>query len=211
MIYHFSRDYSSSNFGGYLQEQGRHGVAQRCPDCGEETAPVPWLPPHCVELEVGQAGFEDVMFGTTPDLLVSERLVGHWRDAGLSGLFGFEAVQLRRVRKSGKRGETSPNYFHVGVAMSEVAVDQVASGLRWRTGPTCRRCEIGRMLEGWERIILSGAPDSDAFRARGLHGEILLSERARDLLVEHGISGGRVRPADEASFWWSDPAIWRPR
>jgi hypothetical protein len=177
------------------------GEAPRCPQCSDFIGMRQWCPPHWVELELGGAEFEDIVFGAVSGLLVSERFVERWRHEKLAGLTGFEPVTVSKVRRARRARKTPPQYFHVEVQLADLTVDVQASGLRWRIPPTCAYCLEGQILDGWDRVVVHGQTEQNVFFARGFPG-ILADERMRAFIEANSLAGGKFVPGPAAAYSW---------
>ena len=164
-----------------------------------------WEPPFRVEIETWGGRFGDLAFGPADEFLASERFKALWEQAGLVGLHGFEPVEIVKVRRRRKRiKEAPPQYFRVWAGHSDVAVDEVRSGLQWvdPPAPTCEVCRGGGIKKGWERIVLEGEPKENVFFARGLSGALLADERFKRFCDQHAITNCPLIPAEQASHWF---------
>jgi hypothetical protein len=92
-------------------EDARYGEAPRCPVCGEFTGMRQRLPPFRVELELQGRQFGDVVTGSGgSDLLVSPRFEDIYRSHGLTGLEGFEPVEIVQLRSRRRPTPAPPAY-----------------------------------------------------------------------------------------------------
>lgn len=176
-----------------------------CEVCGQPVGMLRWEPPLRAEIETWGTKFGDMVFGPSDSFLVSERFKVLWEKEGLVGLQGFEPVDIVKVRHRGKRiKEPPPRYYRVLAVRSEVAVDEVRSGIQWVTPPEsrCEACRGGGIKKGWDRIVLEGEPKEDLFIARGLSGQLLASERFKRFCDENAITNCPLIPADQASHWF---------
>jgi hypothetical protein len=138
-----------------------------------------WVPPFRVEVEWLGTRFGDIVFSSTPELLVSEKFAEVYNRAQLSGFVGFEPVEIVSINK--KRNNSligaAPKYYHVRPCIGTAMIDDHASGLV-RTGvQVCLDCSSGGTGERFERVVLHANTWSgeDVFFARGLPGTILVS------------------------------------
>jgi hypothetical protein len=179
------------------------GDAPRCEACGEYVGMLRWLPPYRVELELWGRDFGDLVFGAGGNPLVSERFTALFRQEGLTGLEGFDPVEVVRIRdrRKPKRKSTPPTYLYVNVVRSKAAVDDKRSGIE-RSGPvTCQECR-SYGVDRAKRIIIdpAGWAGEDLFIARGLTGRIIASERFKSFCDRHEIRNAVLIPAEEYSF-----------
>jgi hypothetical protein len=187
----------------FLQAEPHNvGEAPLCAACGGATGMLRWEPPLRADIETWGTRFGDMAFGPGDSFLVSERFKALWEQEHLIGLHGFEPVEIVKVRHRGKRiKEPPPRYFCVWAGHSEVAADQVRSGIQWVSPPTCDVCRVGTM-KGQERIVLEGEPKENVFVARGLPGQVLADERFKRFCEEHAITNCPLIPAEQASHWF---------
>jgi len=175
------------------------GEAPRCPACGKFIGLIPWLPPHRAELELWGAAYGDVVFGTAYKLLVSERFKILYQEAGLSGLLGFDPVEIVRVKRCDRRAPRGahPPYYCVSAVRSRAAIDQKASRFKWDRAPNCSECREG-VVRSWKRIVIEPNTwsEEDVFEARGLGG-YFASERFKDFCDAHKIANAVLIPAEE--------------
>lgn len=183
-------------------EPVQRGSAPVCETCGRFTGSLQWLPPYRAEIETWGKAFGDLVFGPGSSILVSERFVLIWREAGLIGLSGFDAVEVTKVVRHRRFKDVCPNYSRVEVTRSRAAIDDKASGLVRDGGPVCPDCRLSGIIHGSRRIALkaSPAPKEDIFFARGLPGTVLASERFHTVCVEHDIRNAILVPADRYRF-----------
>lgn len=184
------------------------GDAPRCPICGRFTGMRMWLPPYQVELDCWGKAFGDMVLGTaSDDILVSQRFKSLWEEQGLSGLSGFEPVEVLKVKRRKAKGDP-PRYFKAKVERSWTALDHKASGTVW--GDTqnaralcaeCRQNPTSSGVEAIERVIIEPGTwrGEDLFVPRGLP-DFLASERFNEFRDAYGIANAVLIPAEEYSF-----------
>ena len=137
-------------------------------------------------------------------MLVSERFKRLWGEAGLTGLEGFEKVEIVRTRSYGKTKRIKPSgdYYVVKIARSRAAVDDEASGLiRDGEGQQCKECRYRGIVKRTSRIVLEKGTWSgeDVFYPRGI-SSIITSERYRDFHIANKVNNGLLIPAEVYSF-----------
>ena len=185
----------------YLKADGSaFGDAPRCEVCGQFVNGRRWLSPFRVELTLHGSSWGDFAFFGDGDFVVSERAARLFREAGLTGLQGFETVEIAQIRGSNQQ---PPSYLPVTVARSEAAVDERRSSLIRPETVTCDRCRSGG-LEGIRGFVLAPGTwtGEDVFFARGLGGVLIATSRFRDLVGRHGLTNIRLTPTE--SYLW-DP------
>lgn len=181
----------------------RTGDAPTCPQCGGHIGMLTWLPPYEGELECWGREFGDIVPKVNgQDLLISERFKVLYEEFGLTGLTGFDPVEILRVKKRYRRmhGEL-PKYFRVDAARSRAAVDQRRSGYVWKVPPTCDECRLARDWRRKEAIIIEPGTWSgeDIFVPRG--GPLLVSARFKEFCETHQIRNAILIPSEQ---YWSD-------
>jgi hypothetical protein len=176
------------------------GSAPKCPECNRYVGMLRWQPPFRVELETWGSEYGDIAFGPGDSLLVSYRFASLWLTRALVGLEGFEEVEVVDVRRHKKMEERRPRYFRVLVVRSDVAVDQLMSGVEWEIPPSCSVCRIGGNLKGWSQIVLEAPPVENVFIARGLPGQVIVDDRFRSFLEEYQIANARLVPGPDAGY-----------
>jgi hypothetical protein len=174
------------------------GPAAECSACGEPIELLHWLPPYRVKLKVLGDRAGDVVFGGPVDFLVSERFRDLYRSSGLSGLEGFDSVDVVRVRASSSRKHRGklPAYYRVRATLGGAAVDDKASEIAREEASICSECRgAGVMI--LKRVVLEQGSWSgeDVFYARGLPGTILVSSRFVEFYNSNGLQGAVLIPA----------------
>ncbi|HEX5746364.1 MAG TPA: DUF1629 domain-containing protein [Archangium sp.] len=159
-----------------------------------------WLPPYRVNLELYGQGLGDFIAGTGYSVLISERFADAFRAEGLTGLLGFnpvEVVRVKRKRKGPKPGAV-PRYFAVTVCFSRAAVDDGRSRVRRLVPVTCPECrDPGRDSIHGFTLEPGTWQGEDVFRPRGLQGCILVSERFVEFVKRHGLTNMKLTPIEE--------------
>jgi hypothetical protein len=169
---------------------------------------LPCLPPFRVELELWDSVFADLAFGPGGDLLVSARFRALWKEYGLTGLQGFDPVQIVKVKRhKGKEPDSlqQPEYYRVTVKLSNAAIDADQSGLERESKevcPACRLAEGAGIIKRIRRVVLEPGTwtGEDIFVARGLPGTRLAAERFKRFVDDCDIIGATLAPAEESSF-----------
>jgi hypothetical protein len=181
-------------------EKGHNvGDAPRCPACGRFVGMLTWLPPYRVVLELYGKQFGDFAFLVVgSDFLVSQRFRDLYAQLGLTGLSGFEPVEVVKVKSRKRKRSPAPPYYRVVVGYGGPAIDQAASGFEWIDPPTCPVCRSGNIMR-WKRLLLEEGTwhGEDAFCPRGLSA-FMVSERFKDACQQHGITNAFFTPAESA-------------
>lgn len=157
--------------------------APRCHHCGKALGMLPWLPPYVVDLETWGREFGDFVAGPHTDLLISEHAREVIERETLTGLTGFDAVEIRRVRKHARFSGSVPRYYRVSVIRSNALIDQAASGVEWSTPPTCPICQMGAGLKRIRRIIIrrDSWSGEGIFLVKPLPATVFVSGRFREV------------------------------
>lgn len=188
-------------------DDAKHGDAPRCPTCGHYVAMREWLPPFRVELTTWGTEYADVVNFMT-DLLVSLHFKQAWEQSGLTGLAGFEPVEIVELKRRRKSIGNPPPYFRAVVHRSQTAIDLEASEFTWDAPPNCATCRLGENLKSWKRVVIDESTwtGEDAFVARGLPGTIIVSDRFKEFCEREHIKNVRFLPAETYEY-----DFWRPR
>lgn len=159
-----------------------------------------WLPPYRVELELYGQSLGDFVEGPGYSILLSERMAEAFQAEGLTGLSGFalaEVVHVRR-KKKGPKPAAVPRYFVVTPAFSRAAVDTARSRLRYGDPVTCEECRSAGLDTVHGFALEPGTwQGEDVFRARGLPGTNIVSERFASFVTRHNFTNMKLIPAEE--------------
>jgi len=193
-------------------EPVNRGEAPKCPICGAFIGSLPWLPPYRAELEVWGKDFGDLAFGPGSELLVAQRVADAFKHEGLVGFSGFNEVEIVKVIRRGGSKITSqpPRYDCVAIDRGRAAIDVEASGMVHEEPYTCAECRSG-LIKRIGRIIVEEGTWSgeDVFRARGLPGTILTSERFQAFFERYSLNNGVLTDAADYSIdfypWEKNP------
>ena len=190
------------------------GPTEACPVCGGPVSLRKWLPPHRLRLSSSRPEkWGTFVWGAGFDLIVSGQLKALYEAEGLSGIVRFyPPVEI--VRAGNKRVDdltTPPPAYHVvDIAWNGANLDDQASG-------TVRRrvdCPYDRgSIQSIERVIFEPGSwtGADIFVARGLPGQILVSERFRRLVESHRLGGALLIPAEKYAMDMERPGLWYVR
>jgi hypothetical protein len=173
------------------------GEAPRCDLCGRFIGGRAWLPPHRAELVLHCSSWGDLAFrvGDEADVLMSASLVAKWGEAGLTGLSGFEPVEITRVRGS---QEPPPNYVHVAVDVGGAAIAEARSSLDRSEEVACGRCHYAGVISAVHGFAIErdGWTGSDVFTPRGLPGSVVASGRFKAWVESHNVTNVRFEPTE---------------
>ncbi|OJH38658.1 hypothetical protein BON30_20715 [Cystobacter ferrugineus] len=175
--------------------------APRCAKCNDFIGMLTWLPPYRVKLELHGEELGDFIDGVGYELLVSERFVEAFRAEGLTGLEGFQPVEVVRVRRMTKRSRkplTVPRYFVVWPCFGRAAVDLVLNRVRVSSPPTCTECRATGIDATHGFVLEPGTwAGEDIFRPRGMQGKVVVSERFKDFVERHGLTNMVLTPTEQ--------------
>jgi len=187
------------------------GEPPRCPHCGDIVGLLTWLPPYTGKLNLHGQDFGDFVKGPGNGLLLSERLVDAFRKEGLTGLSGFHPVEMLRVRRQrrGPKPPVVPRYFYVSPAYGRAVIDAAHSRIRRSEPISCTYCRATGVdaIHGFS-LEPGSWQGEDVFRPRGLHGEIVVSERFAQFVTQHGFTNMLLTPTEE--LVWDPLALGPP-
>jgi hypothetical protein len=181
------------------------GDAPRCESCGRFLGGRPWLAPHRAELALLGSTWGDLAFrvGDESDVLITKPVARSWKDERLTGLTGFEAVEITRVRGS---QVAPPEYVHVSPEIGRGAIDERRSSLVRSEQIVCQRCHYAGTL--WAINGFSLEPGTwtgaDVFIPRGLSGTVVVTERFKDWVDWKRLTNVRLIPTE--SYQWDSRA-----
>lgn len=194
----------------FLSSDAKHGKAPRCPTCGCYIGLLEWLPPFRVELKTWGTGYADVMQFML-DLLLSLRFKEVWQRSGMTGLSGFEPVEIVKLKRRRKSIGNPPPYFHAVVQRSQTAVNLSACEIVWDVPPACPTCLEGQNIRSWKRVVIDERTwtGEDIFIARGLPGTIIVSEQFKAYCEREKFANVVLLPAEsyEHDFWQPREAV----
>ncbi|ATB42294.1 hypothetical protein CYFUS_007772 [Cystobacter fuscus] len=171
-----------------------------------------WLPPLRGELKLNGKEFGDFVGGPGGGYLVTNRFVESFCREGLTGLSGFQPVELVRVR--GRRRTTdsasAPRYFYTTPVFGGAAVDEARSRIRRASPITCDACRETNVdtIHGFtlEKETWHG---EDVFYARGMPGSPVVSERFVHFVERHQLTNMLLTPTEE--YTWDPLKLGPPR
>jgi hypothetical protein len=181
-------------------EPANRGEPPQCPKCGETIGMLVWLPPYRAELELHGAAFGDFVEGPGNEVLLSERMATALQSDGLTGLRGLHPVEVVHVlrRHRGTKTPPAPRYFVATPCLGRSAVDEALSRLRRPSPIACPECRNTGFDSAHGFVLEPGTwKGEDIFRARGLPGTILVSERFAQFAQRHGLTNLKLIPTEE--------------
>ncbi len=188
-------------------EPARRGPAPQCEACGVFIGMLTWLPPFRVVLETWGDVFGDVAYGPGCGVLVSQRFRTLWLERELTGLDGFDDVEVISVKRHDRNKAPHgppPPYYRVMVVRGNAAVDELRSELERDDIGLCPVCRSGKGggVTRTKRVILEESTWSgeDVFIARGLPGMYLTTERFKCFCDDYKITNALLIPAEDYSF-----------
>ncbi|HSP81797.1 MAG TPA: hypothetical protein VLQ93_24975 [Myxococcaceae bacterium] len=151
------------------------------------------------------------MRGPGSGFLVTERFAESFRAEGLTGLSGFQPVEVVRVRgrRRGSNSTPIPRYVYVIPIFGGAAVDESRSLIRRSHPIACDACrETGvDAIHGFSLEEGSWTGD-DVFFARGMPGSAVVSERFARFVERHGLTNMLLIPTEE--YTWDPLALGPP-
>lgn len=199
---------------GESDDPKNRGDPKTCPECGDILSLMTWLPPHRLKLSSAKPEkWPDFLWGAGIHLMVSGRFKGIYVEEELSGIIEFhQPAEIVRVG-SRRRGDLPPNppvYHLVDILWGGANLDDKASKAVFKYWPLCPLCRSSGAVHSRERIILE--PDSwtgaDIFQARGVPGEILVSERFKQAVEKHRLTNLLLIPAERYGYDESRRGLW---
>ncbi len=173
------------------------GDAESCLRCGATISLLKWLPPLRAELELRGSRFGDFVFGVGCDFLASQRFCDVYRDFGLTGLHGFDPVEIVGVKSRRRKLPKPPEYFRVYADYDGTTLDFGDSGFEWFTRPTCPVC-WSALIVRWKRVVvrMDTWNGDDAFVPRGFPGTTMVTQRFKDACELNTIHNAVFLPAE---------------
>lgn len=174
--------------------------APRCPQCGGVIGARTWHPPYQGELELYGKDFGDLLEGPCDGLLVAERFAEDFKAEGLTGLSGFQPVEVVRVRvkRRGPKPGPPPRYLFVMPAYGNPAVDMERSRILSKKPAECTWCRyVGPDAIDGFTLEAGTWRGEDVFRPRGLWGTIVVSERFMRFAERYDLSHMSMIPMEK--------------
>jgi hypothetical protein len=192
------------------------GEAPRCPECGSYVGMLTWLPPYRVELETWGREYGDFAFVGT-NLLVSKSFKDVWDRSSLSGLHGFDPVEVVKIKHHRELIDEPPAYFKANVVRSQAALDHKASQSEWDGAPDfCATCRLPKnkvtCLRRKATVIEPGTwSGEDIFIARA-SADFFVTPRFKELCEQHNMKNAVFIPAEQhgVDFYPSEATLMQP-
>jgi hypothetical protein len=200
-FFHLDDDFLGPHHADFWKSDGTVlGDAPQCPKCGHFIGMLTWLPPYRVELEIrGKEGAGDFGRGPGQALLVSERFAIAFQKEGLTGLLGFDPVEVVKITPARAKRAGIPRYFSAHACYSRAAVDERRSRIRRSDPVNCEECRFSG-VDGIHGFRLQPGTWEDVFRPRGLQCDLVVSERFAQFVREHGFTNMKLTPTEQYVF-----------
>lgn len=181
----------------------RHGPARKCPRCQGYVSMLTWLPPQQADIQFFGVEPGDLAFATA-DLLVSDRFLAAWREAGLTGITDTYPVKIRKTMPR----SVPPNqlsYFVVRPQYEGARLDLARSKLIYtqKTEILCNNCLGSKIIDAIFSVFVEPRSwnGSDLFVLWGLPGCIIATERAVRMADRCSMRNFTTSPA--SSYTWN--------
>ncbi len=190
------------------------GECDRCPVCGGPISMLRWLPPHRIKLSSAKPEkWGDFVWGAGFLLMVSGRFKEIYEAEGLTGITVFHPpAEVVRVGR-GKTGDVPPSlpaYHLIEIVWNGGNLDDTASGIIRKSS----KCEFCRgAARSFERVVIdqSSWTGVDIFEARGLYGEIIITERFKRVVEIYGLKGAWLIPTERYAYDEHRRGLWYVR
>lgn len=183
----------------------------RCPKCGRPVSLLRWQPPYEVVLKQPRRVGDFVRGAGGCDFLTSVHFLTLCEEEQFSGIEEVLPIIVTRMGTTKAANSLErPRLFGLNLVHSLTQLKYEEMGIVWGSPPKpdyCRLCGPGGGgIGGWwkrrERVVVDEATWSghDIFFAINGPGTILLSERAANAIIQHGLTNATVTPCEEAAF-----------
>lgn len=176
------------------------GEAPQCSICGHYIGGLPLLPPYRFKVQLFGNKFPDMFVEIGDQILLSERLVEAFKNAGLQGLDGLNEVQIDKVKSRKKNPPEPPKYFISNITRSETWLDRKASGLELEDGVDCNRCFGGGGIAKFDRLKFMSVGGENLFTTNELSGLLLADCKFKSFFEEARFTGIRFCNAADYHF-----------
>jgi hypothetical protein len=187
----------------------------RCPVCGDPVGGRRWLPPHRIKLSSAKPEkWGDLLWGAGFRLMVSARFKRVYQSEGLTGIAFHPPAEIVRVgrRKTGDIPADLPAYHLVEVMWNGANLDDVASGtVRKKKRRKCEFCRGAALSFDQVALDESSWTGADVFEARGLYGEIVVTQRFKLMVEKHEMKNAWLIPAKRYAYDEHRPGLWYVR
>ena len=192
----------------YDMKPKHQGDAPRCPACKEYVGMLPWLPPYRAEIVVHGGLLGDAIECGAAELLVSDRFRAAWEAEGLRGIDEFFPLERVRVRPA-RLGRRPLTYFHIALRLFGTQVDVSRSLIEYDRPITCEKCKSGDVdsVRGFA-IDEASWTGEDLFMAWGICGEMIATDRVRQLRDKYELTNTNMTPVEE--YLWYPHKQWTP-
>ncbi|MCY1073182.1 hypothetical protein [Archangium lansingense] len=188
------------------------GPAMLCPRCGDIVGLLTWLPPYRGELELYGKDYGDLMEAPCGGLLITERFAEAVKAEGLTGLSGFQPVEVTRVlrKRRGLKPGPPPRYLFAMPVYGNPALDMERSRILSKKPMECTWCRyVGP--DAIDGLVLEEGTwnGEDVFRPRGMWGVIIVSERFMRFAERQAMSHMTLVPMEK--YVWDPLGLYYPR
>jgi hypothetical protein len=150
-----------------------------------------WLPPHRAFLENDR--YCDFLYGSFPEIVVSERVKTAYEASGLKGIKNFYPLEILKVRRKRKNSPPKPEYYVVEIGRIPARLEMLE--VEWDEPPKCEVClsGIAKRVKGL-RLIEETWTGEDIFLPITFPREIIVTQRFVDFVLDNGFSNAEFVP-----------------
>jgi hypothetical protein len=191
-----------------------YGEASTCPMCGGFVGGLRWLPTHRIRLSSAKPEkWGDFLWGASFSLMVSAHFKAAYEAEGLAGITVFHPpAEVVRVggKKTGDVPPSVPTYHVVEIVWNGGNLDDTASGIV-REEKECTFCRGAAI--SFEQVVIEPSSwiEADIFVARGLPGEIIVTERFKHVVENYDLKNTWLIPADRYAYDVHRRGLWYVR
>jgi hypothetical protein len=188
---------------GELMDPINTSPAQKCPICGKFVSMLRWMPPRRIQISSAKPQkWGDFVWGAGFKLLVSSRFRNIYEAEGLRGIEEFsDPVEIVRIGKYRARNFPLPLplYYSIFIPWGGADRDDKASGyIRHFPGNECPYCRIGKGDWEQKRTVIDEKSwtGTDLFIPRGMHADIVVTEKFFRIADQYGFTNIGLIPAE---------------
>lgn len=189
------------------------GGPKVCPKCGKPISLLSWLPPHNIQLSSSNPDkYGDFLWGAGFYIMVSDRFVRLYQEAGLRGItYFYSPAQIISARVESET-YVMPKYSLIDYKWFGANQDDDASSLVLESPETvyCDYCRLGGKSRKQERIVLelSTWDGSDIFKPRGCPASILVTEGFKSAVEDEGLKNFMFIPSEKYGYDSTRKGLW---